>query len=92
MKLNAYLKKAQELQAQAIEHKNVASFDINVYHFDQRKSGTVVVDFLLKGEKRTEIEMDDHYYPFYSFVKKEVNDQIYARLLAKFVVATTEIK
>ena len=92
MKLNKYLQKAQELQAQAIEHVNVASFDINVYHFDDRKSGTVVVDFTLKGEEATKENFFEHYFPFYAWCKKEENDATYGRLLAKFVAATTEIK
>ena len=75
MKLKKYLKAAQALQAKAIDRKDIHLFEIDVRNHNDGDTSLWVTAKLLKEEGY-------NYFSFYTFLNKEENDAILAKLTA----------
>lgn len=90
MKLDKYLKAAQELQTKALGLVRVEKCAITVYHFKKSdgtppKSNrpTVILELEEIGEEHTTENFSDRYFAFYPFWTKAENDEILARATEK---------
>ena len=90
MKLDNYLKAAQELQARAYALTSLVRCEITLYHFEKANGEpqgvnrpTVILEMDEAGEAIDSTTFCDRYFAFYPFRTKEENDATLARATAK---------
>ena len=90
MKLDNYLKAAQELQARAYALTSLVRCEISLYHFEKANGEpqrvnrpTVILEMDEAGEAIDNTTFGDSYFAFYPFRTKEENDATLARAAAK---------
>lgn len=90
MKLDNYLKAAQELQARAYALTSLVRCEITLYHFEKANGEpqgvnrpTVILEMEEAGETIDNTTFCDRYFAFYPFRTKEENDATLARAAAK---------
>ena len=90
MKLDNYLKAAQELQARAYALTSLVRCEITLYHFEKANGEpqgvnrpTVILEMEEAGETIDSTTFCDRYFAFYPFRTKEENDATLARAAAK---------
>lgn len=98
MRLDNYLKAVQELQAKAIAHKDVYTFQISMYHFTKKDGKpykqnhpSVIVDFRTVDEKNAkDVHFDDRCFRFYDSCNTEENNAVLSRLTKKLKMVIGE--
>ena len=90
MKLDNYLKAAQDLQARAYTLTAAVRCEITLYHFTKKDGEaqkvnrpTVILEIEEAGEDTGAETFYNRYFAFYPFRTKEENDAVLARAAAK---------
>ena len=75
MKLNKYLKAVQALQAKAINRNDIKMFEVDIRNYEDGEVSLWVTTQLVWSE-------EFHYFALYTFLDKEQNDRLLAKLSA----------